>query len=209
MDRDSFFDSSQAESCNLPDSMDTTQKSLTSLPDELLLEMVSFLDSESLKNLRSTCGRFSRFVNPANIIKLARKEKLSRVLNQIHMIHCIMGTGKSLKDIEERVEQAMELVKARLNADRKDEEQCQEEVEEFTAYLEHRRILEAKSLLAFWIVRFVIHTDPANHTRLERTVDRSLRRRISDIKRSIIELVGQANRRGKCYMRRLGVRRSE
>lgn len=194
-------------SCNMPNSMDTTKKSLTSLPDELLLEIVSSLNSQSLKNLRSTCGRFWRIVNPANIKKLERKEELSQLVNQIFAINCILGTGKGLKDIEERIEQAIERFKPR--PDRKDEEQCQERVEEFTAYLEDRRIREATCLLTFWIVRLVIHTDTANQARSGRPVDGSLRRRISDIRRSIREGAGQAKRRWKCYMRRLGVRRSE
>ena len=198
-------------SCNMPDNMDPTPKGLTSLPDELLLEVVGLLDSKSLKNLRSTCGRFERFVNLANIKKLERHEKLSQLMDQIYMINCIMGTGKSLKDIEERIEQSMEPVKARherLHAIRKDEEQRQEGVEEFTAYLENRRIAEATFLLHVWILRLVMHNDPADQARLERTLDGSLRRRISDIKRSIREVVGRAKRRWRCYMRRLGVRRS-
>ncbi|ERF68218.1 hypothetical protein EPUS_08655 [Endocarpon pusillum Z07020] len=173
MDHDSFFDSSQAESCNMPDRMDTTKKSLTSLPDELLLDVVSYLDSKSLKNLRSTCARFGRFVNRADIIKRERKEKLSRRVNRIYFINWMMGTENSLKDIEERIEQLIEPAKAyceRLIAICKDKEDLQG-VEEFTAYLDNQRIAEATYLLNVWILRFVMQKDPADQARLGRTVD--------------------------------------
>lgn len=190
--------------------MDTTKKSLTSLPDELLLEIVSYLDSKSLKNLRSTCGRFWRFVNPAVILKLEKKETLSHLVNQIYSINCILGTGKSLKDIEEQIEQPVEPAKAqceRLMAIYKDKGQCQG-LDDLTANLDIQRIAEATYLLYLWIVRLVIHTDTANQARSGRAADGSLRRRIADIKRSIREGAGQAKRRWNCYMRRLGVRRS-
>lgn len=68
---------------NMPNDKDATRKNLTSLPDEILLQVVDMLDSNSLGRLSRTCGRLYRFVTLDMIFQMEKEELQARFKDEL------------------------------------------------------------------------------------------------------------------------------